>query len=66
MDLYVYSRHALEAARPHEVPHIVIAIMSAADDVARLRRNDQCKVGSTLLSGCGRPLLEQAPALDSA
>jgi hypothetical protein len=39
MDLFVYSRHALDAARPHEVPHIIISITSSPDDVARLRAN---------------------------
>ena len=36
MEFYVYSRRALEAARPHEVPHLVISITSAKDDVARI------------------------------
>ena len=42
MDIFVYSRQALEAAAPHEVPHIVISITSSPDDVARLRRNAAC------------------------
>jgi hypothetical protein len=29
MDFYVYSRYALDAARPHEVPHVIISITSS-------------------------------------
>ena len=43
MDIFVYSRRALEAARPHEVPHVVISITSSADDVARVRSNPMCR-----------------------
>jgi hypothetical protein len=43
MKLFVYSRHALEAVKPHEVPHVIISITSGPEDIARLRRNDQCK-----------------------
>lgn len=43
MDLYVYSRRALEAVQPHEVPHVVISITSGPEDLARLRRNEQCR-----------------------
>jgi predicted protein tyrosine phosphatase len=43
MQFFVYGRQALEAARPHEVPHVIISITSGADDVARLRKNDQCR-----------------------
>ncbi len=43
MEIYVYSRSALEAARPHEVPHIIISISSSPDDLARIRVNDQCR-----------------------
>ena len=39
----MYSRYALDAARPHEVPHIVISITSSPDDVARLRANKMCR-----------------------
>jgi predicted protein tyrosine phosphatase len=39
MEIYVYSRQALEAAAPHEVPHIVISITSSPGDQARLRNN---------------------------
>lgn len=39
MDLYVYSRQGLDAAAPHEVPHIVVSITSSPDDVASLRKN---------------------------
>lgn len=43
MDIFVYSRRALEAVRPHEVAHIVISVTSAPDDIARLRHNDECR-----------------------
>lgn len=42
MDIFVYSRQALDAAAPHEVPHVVISITSSPDDVARLRNNAAC------------------------
>jgi predicted protein tyrosine phosphatase len=42
MEIFVYSRSALDAARPHEVPHVVISITSSPDDVARLRANQAC------------------------
>ena len=43
MDIYVYSRSALDAARPHEVPHLIISITSSRGDVARLRSNAMCR-----------------------
>jgi predicted protein tyrosine phosphatase len=43
MDLFVYSRQALEAARPHEVPHLIISITSHVTDRARLRLSSQCR-----------------------
>lgn len=43
MDLFVYSRRALEAVQPHEVPHVVVSITSAPDDVARIRQNEHCR-----------------------
>lgn len=43
MDFFVYSRNALDAARPHEVPHIIISITSSPDGVARLRANKTCR-----------------------
>jgi predicted protein tyrosine phosphatase len=42
MKIFVYSRSALEAVRPHEVPHVIISITSHPDDVARLRLNEMC------------------------
>jgi hypothetical protein len=42
MDVYVYSRAGLDAARPHEVSHVVISITSSPGDVARLRKNPTC------------------------
>ena len=43
MQLYVYSRLALQAARPHEVPHAIISITSAVDDVARFPVPGTCR-----------------------
>lgn len=43
MEIFVYSRNALDAARPHEVPHIVISITSSSNDVARVRANKTCR-----------------------
>jgi predicted protein tyrosine phosphatase len=40
MQIYVYSRLGLEAARPHEVPHVIISITSAPTDRARLPENE--------------------------
>ncbi len=42
MDVYVYSRSAFEAVRPHEVPHVIVSITSAPDDLARIRHNPRC------------------------
>jgi predicted protein tyrosine phosphatase len=43
MDIFVYSRSALDAVRPQEVPHVIISITSSPEDVARLRSNDMCR-----------------------
>lgn len=43
MDVFVYSRRALDAAKPHEVPHVVISITSDPGDVARVRSNEMCR-----------------------
>jgi predicted protein tyrosine phosphatase len=43
MEFFVYSRLALEAAEPQEVPHIIISISSAPDDLARLRPGASCR-----------------------
>jgi predicted protein tyrosine phosphatase len=40
MEILVYSRRALEAAQPHDVPHIIISITSVATDRATLRLNE--------------------------
>jgi hypothetical protein len=42
MEVFVYSRRALEAVQPHEVPHVIISITSGPEDMARLRRNEHC------------------------
>ena len=43
MDFFVYSRSAIEAVSPHDVPHVIISITSSAADVARLRTNEACR-----------------------
>jgi predicted protein tyrosine phosphatase len=43
VEVYVYSRSAIEATRPHEVPHLIISITSGAGDVARLRTTAACR-----------------------
>ena len=43
VEFFVYSRRAVEAVRPHEVPHVIISITSSSEDVARLRANEQCR-----------------------
>jgi predicted protein tyrosine phosphatase len=40
MDIRVYSRGAIEALPPHEVPHLLISITSAPEDQARLRTSE--------------------------
>jgi predicted protein tyrosine phosphatase len=40
MEILVYSRRAIEATPPHEVPHIIISITSVATDRATLRVNE--------------------------
>jgi len=54
MEFFVYSRRAMEAVAPHELPHIVISITSGPEDVARLRSNERCK-GVLRLGGKCRP-----------
>jgi predicted protein tyrosine phosphatase len=43
MEIFVYSRSALDAVAPHEVPHVIISITSNPDDVARLRLTNMCR-----------------------
>jgi predicted protein tyrosine phosphatase len=43
MDFFVYSRKAMAAVQPHEVPHIIISITSMPEDLALLRANDHCR-----------------------
>ncbi len=39
MEIYVYSRRGLEAAKPHEVPHFIISITSVSTDLATVHQN---------------------------
>ncbi len=43
VEWFVYSRGAIERVAPHDVPHVVISITSAADDVARIPRSSACR-----------------------
>jgi len=43
MEIFVYSRDAFEAVRPHEVPHVVISITSSPDDAVPPRPNAACR-----------------------
>ena len=43
MEIFVYSRAAIETVAPHEVPHVVISITSASSDVARVLRSPSCR-----------------------
>lgn len=43
MQLFVYSRGAIERVPPHEVPHLIISITSSPDDQARLPASPQCR-----------------------
>src|SRR5258708_4006668 len=42
MDFFVYSRGAIERVAPHDVPHVVISITSASDDVAKIPTSTEC------------------------
>jgi predicted protein tyrosine phosphatase len=43
MEIFVYGRSAIEAVKPHDVPHIIISITSGPNDVARLRTTQACR-----------------------
>lgn len=43
MQFFVYSRNAIEALAPHDVPHVVISITSSPDDRARLPSSAHCR-----------------------
>ena len=43
MDFFVYSRSALDAMAPHDLPHVIVSITSSPDDVASLRKNPTCR-----------------------
>lgn len=43
VDLFVYSRPAIERLPAHDVPHVVISITSAPDDVARIPRSPELR-----------------------
>lgn len=43
VEWFVYGRAAIERVAPHDVPHVVVSITSAADDVARIPRSGACR-----------------------
>lgn len=43
MRVFVYSRPAIEAIAPRDVPHVIISITTAVDDLAKLRTNENCR-----------------------
>ena len=49
MELFVYSRPAIERVPAHDVPHVVISITSSPDDVARIPASPQ-QLGTLRLS----------------
>src|SRR5690606_9309143 len=43
VEIFVYSRAAIERVPPHDVPHIVISITTTEDDRARIPSSPHCK-----------------------
>lgn len=43
MEVFVYSRAAIERVPAHEVPHLVVSITSSADDVARIPTSEHTR-----------------------
>lgn len=43
MEVFVYSRAAVEALPPHDVPHVVVSITSYVDDRARIAAGEHCR-----------------------
>lgn len=43
MEIFVYSRGAIERTQPHEVPHIIVSITSSEADQARLPPSPHCR-----------------------
>ncbi len=43
MQFAIYSRGAIEAVPPHDVPHVIISITTTEGDLARLPTCDQCR-----------------------
>lgn len=38
-EIFVYSRHAIEAITPHEEPHLIVSINCPGEEPARIRQN---------------------------
>ncbi|MDI3282146.1 hypothetical protein [Polyangium sp. 15x6] len=45
MEIFVYSRGAVERVAPHDVPHVIISISSSEDDQARIPASPHCHLG---------------------
>lgn len=43
MELFVYSRAAIERLPPHDVPHLIISITTTPHDTARLPASRHCR-----------------------
>ncbi len=43
MEMFVYSRAAIERVPPHDVPHVIISITSSRSDRARLPPSEHCR-----------------------
>lgn len=43
VDIFVYSRGAVERVSPQEVPHVIISITTSEDDRARLPASPLCR-----------------------
>lgn len=43
MEIFVYSRGAVERAAPHDVPHVIVSITSSEDDQARIPASPHCR-----------------------
>jgi predicted protein tyrosine phosphatase len=43
VEIFVYSRGAVERAAPHDVPHVIVSITSSEADQARIPRSPHCR-----------------------
>ncbi|MDC3986544.1 hypothetical protein [Polyangium jinanense] len=43
MEIFVYSRGAVERVAPHDVPHVIVSISSSESDQARIPASPHCR-----------------------